>query len=215
VDFRAPSGALTSYTLYTYSTDREEITELTASGQVQRRRTRTFGTDHVLDSERLFPPDESKNYEVTFDHETGLPLLRRSYIRGELDSTSKLLYDAGGDLIREDLFNRKDQWWGLAEYSARLITRKFYQFPNETREVRISYDDRRRPAQADFYVNGTLVCIFKPDFAPSGHIVRTLALDGDGRLLAEYPENWVFLVERDGHAVDGFTSTIYKSGSWW
>jgi hypothetical protein len=215
VDFSTPAGALVSYSLYKYDTTTVEGSDFNAAGQLRSRRNRSFGNDKILVSERYLPPDEASAYETTFDHETGLPTLKQKLLRGKVATTSKFLYDADADMIREDLFTDTGRWWGLSEFSQRMLKRKFYQFTNETREIRISYNTRRWPVQADFFVNGALVCIFKPDQTPTGRITRTIAIDRNGQLLAEYPDAWIFQVERDGRAIDGFQSTIYRPGNWW
>jgi hypothetical protein len=216
LDYHAPDGALTSYTTLSYGSDNVDATDFSAAGNQRARRVRTFGADHVLVSERTYPLDQTKYYEAGFDHDTGLTISRQQFAHERLVTTSKLLYNADGDIVREDIFTVGGRWFGLFEYAERLLTRKFYQFSNdETRESKISYDDRRRPVRAEFLVNGNIVCTFKPDQTPAGQITRTIAVDRSGRLLAEYRDAWVTLIERDGHAIDGVQSIIYRPGNWW
>jgi Trypsin-like peptidase domain len=214
------SGALSSYTTYTYNDDIVEVQTYNASGERTARRVKVY--DHeILIKEHIYPPDENTHYESKFDPDTGLITGRLKSVSGMVTASIKPLYGPDGQLLREDVFNSVGEPFGHFEFIDGLLIRKYYFFSagsagaNETRDSVISYDRRRWPVEAIFSVNGHFVCRFVADYDEAGRTRRTIALGSSNELLAEYPDHWINEVTRDGAALDGLRSIVHKPPPWW
>lgn len=137
--------------------------------------------------------------------------------RGSVPRDTRCTHDANGILIREDFYTADGKWFGTSEYSKGLEKRRFYEFTDgERQETRIDYDNKGFPKSSAFSINQQLICTFRFDLSSSGEPKRTLAIGPNGELYAEYPDNIVHEVNRDGRPpIKIHGSLIYKKGRWW
>lgn len=143
-----------------------------------------------------------------------LSLIQR---RGSVPRDTRCAYDANGTLLREDFYTPDGKWFGSSEYSKGLEKRRFYRFTDDERqETRIDYDSKGYPKSSAFSINDQLICTFRFDLSSNGEPKRTLAIGPKDELYAEYPDNIVHEVDRDGRPpVKIHGSLIYKKGHWW
>jgi hypothetical protein len=215
-DFFTMAGTLSSSTIYNRAGNDVEVTNNLPSLESGVRAVRHFTLAGILASQRRYVPDESVYYEDYYDESTGLTLSRRKVGPPGNDIRYELRYDTDSDLVREDLYNDDDVWFGYHEFTDVLLTKIYYKFlSGETRDVSISYDSKRWPSEARFSVGGQYVCTFSAELNSAGRVQKTVARGPGGDVWAEYPGIWVTQVNRDGTALDHLHSVVYKDGRWW
>jgi len=161
--------------------------------------------------------DDTTTIEIDLDPTTGLELVKKTLVNGEVKSTSRFTHDANGSLVHQDTYNSKNELYGTAEYQEGLRVRETYKSTSgRAAELLLSYDSTRLATQARFSVNEKFVCTFKFDRSSDGGLKRTLAFGPGGDLYAEYPDHYVDRVHRDGSPFSQIKGTIiYKKGDWW
>ena len=126
-------------------------------------------------------------------------------------SSGSFNYDDDGDLIRQDLFDPAGNWFASAELVNGLTRKRRY---DSSKELRYSYDERRRVKETTLFYRDMLVCRFTYDRLADGTAKRTLAFGPDGALWAEYPDMEILDVRQDGRPINGRPAIIHKTGNW-
>jgi antitoxin component YwqK of YwqJK toxin-antitoxin module len=209
-------GELTRYWTTTYLSDHASLTVYGADGKAVRSFDYYFSPQGELDRVVTYE-SPTKTLDNAYDTDTGKPTAMKIVIDGKLDHTKQSTYDANGMLSREDLYDVSGQWYGVMEYSDELKVRESYKYPDgSTEEIRTTYDDNRFGKQAKLFVNDQLECIFQYERFPNGVIKSTLAYGPNGDLYAEYPDNYVDYVDRQGTPLMQVPKmVIHKVGDWW
>ena len=119
-------------------------------------------------------------------------------------------------LIRRDLYNPRDnQWYGALDFNDDLPIGKRYKFRDgTTKEIKVEYGKDRIATQVWLYQNNKLICRFVFERKPNGSIIKTVAYDGTGDLMAEYLNKEVSEINQDGSPLDGGEYKIYKKPVW-
>ena len=214
-EFLTLDGAVTSYTVRSYTADGVEAITYAPDGKPTNRFVYTYAASGLLVRSRWHPSAETY-YETEVEESTGFSKSRRKLTQGKLESRSAYAYDAEGDLIRDDIYDDKGNWYGAREYRDGLLTTERYKFlDGSTEETYTTYDERRWAKEAKFHRNGVLICTFTYDRQPNGAVKRSLAIGPGGELLAEYPNRFVNKVTRTGAMIDTPGAIIHKKGNWW
>ncbi len=216
IDRITTTGQVTGYVLRIPDSDSTVETSYSADGKITGQGTTWFSSSGTAIRIRTYPND-STTYESDIDGVTGLTTETRKYQSAALVVTSKYTYETDGSLSRTDVYDQNRKWYGDTQYTDGLEVLKRYKWPDGiSEEHRNAYDEKRLSVSSGFYRDGTLICTFKFERHPNGAIKRTLALAQDGSLMAEYPNLYVALVERNGEALDQpGVAIIHKAGNWW
>lgn len=209
-------GSLTSYLTATYVPHKVEWKTYSSTGKLISH-TANWYSDRGVQI-RFFDYYENGTYsEWEVDQNTGQSRWRKQYgPDGKREVWVTYEYDRNGEVIRNDLYDSNETWYGAKEYLQGLITREIYAFANgSSEEIRTTYDSKRWAHEAKFSINGKLICTFTYERLPDGTVRRTLALGPGGDLWAEYPDQYVNKINRNGEDIDGRKSIIYKNGDWW
>jgi hypothetical protein len=110
------------------------------------------------------------------------------------------------------MFDPAGHWFAAAELVSGLTTKRLY---DSSKELRYSYDERRRVKETMLLYNDMLVCRFTYDRLADGTAKRTLAFGPDGALWAEYPDMEVVDVRQNGHPINGRPAIINRAGNWY
>jgi hypothetical protein len=216
-EYRTAQGELTAYRVQSFAGDHADWVQYTAAGVTELRGTTYFSVEGiVIRVSRAL--DSNNTVETTSDPSTGLDQSLRQMEGGQLTVEARYTYDLNGGLIRMDKYHPDGHWFGSQEFAGGLMTRELTQGhdDNPTKETRFTYDEKRFAANAEYLIDGKLVCQFVYDRFPNGTMKRTLALGPGGVLFAEYPDNeisWVHRNGKPGFEVKGMT--IYRQGDWW
>lgn len=211
------AGVETGYTLYTYTAERVESNEYTAS------RTRTsYSTMKFSASGGLIhrvthanPAEPTSYVETEYDEATGLARTVKQIDGGKFTNRRTDTRNADGDLVRQDVFDASGTAVAFREYAEGLETRRAYQASGQiTKDFRYSYDAKRYLVEARLSFKGEPVCRFTYDRLPNGTIKRTLAIGPSGDLWAEYPDQEVVDIVPNGQAVSGRPANLVKTGDW-
>jgi len=211
------SGEMTSYTTYNYFSDRYESINFTADNKLQEKYRNYFDNRGIVYKEIRFPIDEDAYYISLFDTKTGLTTVRDKYKKGRHIVHSKYIYNENNMLIRRDLYNplNNNKWYASNDFNDDLLVGKRYQFGDGTiREIKFEYGKDRMATQAWLYQKNKLICRFTYERRPNESIIRTLAYDGAGDLMAEYPNKEVSEINQEGSPLDGGEYKIYKKPVW-
>ena len=158
-------------------------------------------------------PDDSTRYIVSeIDRDTGHQLSVTQMAGGEVQNKQRYSYNADGDIIRHDGYKADGSWLASDEYSDDLRTKRVYA---AGQEFRYSYDGTRTMTETQVWVRGHLVCRLTYDRMSDFTVKRTIAVGPNGELWAEYADQFVTDVGRDGTSISKKPATIYKKGSWW
>jgi len=216
IEYITINGDRAAFRTQKYFADHVDWTKYNSQGRPVSHGTNLFSPDgiRIRSLEHL---DDKTTIETNLDPATGLELAKKTIDNGEVKIISRLTYDANGSLIREDIYNSRNEQYGTTEYQDGLKVRQSYRFTSGgTAEVLVSHDSKRFATEARFSRNGRLVCTFKYDRFADGGIKRTLAFGPGGDLYAEYPDHYVDQVHRDGSPTSQIDGTvIYKKGNWW
>jgi hypothetical protein len=213
-DYFTVNGALTGYTLYFYGPDSVEATLYTSNGKKRSINVSTYSATDILTRAITYSNPNDQNFHVIsdFDDKTGLRKRSAQYESGQLTNSGVFNYNDDGDLVRQDIFDPAGNWFAAAELVDGLTTKRLY---DSSKELRYSYDERRRVKETTLFYNAMLVCRFTYDRLPDGTAKRTLAFGPDGELWAEYPDLEVVDVRQNGHPINGRPATIKKAGNWY
>lgn len=215
-DSLTAQGALTGYTVSKYTGDRREWANYTPEGKRRSYGTVYYNSDGIQIRSISYTEGSSSHQETTSDPLRGITKSSKQFTNGKLTVSRVNTYDPNDDLIRQDLYNDKDQWYGALTYEHNLLVKRSYKFlDGHTEEVVIKYDAKRWTESAQMSRDGRLICKFVYEHLPDGTIKRTIALGPDGSLWAEYPDLSVSIVQQDGHPPNSTSGVIHKKGNWW
>ena len=213
-DYFTVSGAATGYTLYSYRADSVEATSYTVEGKKRAVNVSFYSPQDILARAINYsnPDDQGFYVDSDFDDRTGLRKGSTQFENGNLTNSGLFNYDDDGDLIRQDIFDPAGHWFAAAELVNGLTTKRLY---DSSKELRYSYDERRRVKETTLFYNEMLVCRFTYDRLADGTTKRTLAFGPDGELWAEYPDMEVVDVRQNGRPINGRPAIINKTGNWY
>ena len=213
-DYFTVGGAVTGYTLYSYRPDSVEATIFTADGRKRAVNISFYSPTDVLTRAINYsnPDDRGFHVDADFDDRTGLRKGSTQFESGNLSNSGLFNYDDDGDLIRQDVFDAAGNWFAATELVNGLTIKRLY---DSSKELRYSYDERRRVKETTLFYNEMLVCRFTYERLPDGTPQRTVAIGPDGALWAEYPDMEVVDVRQDGHPINGRPAIINKAGNWY
>jgi len=212
------AGTLTGYATYTYLTETVEQKNYNPEGKLKSRALYSYSPRGIMITQEFYSnPDEKLNHvDAEYDEGTGLAKATKQFRNGALLNSRSLTYNTDNDLIREDSYDPHGKPYVFRELADGLNVRKVYKSADEiTKELRYTYDDKRRLKQTDLYSKGSSICRFIYDRMPDGTVKETRALGPKGELWAEYPDQEIMDVERDGKPINGIGATVYKVGNWW
>lgn len=158
------------------------------------------------------PEDSTFQNEYEADSETGHNLAAIQIARGQIENRQHWWYNADGDMIRHAAYNPDGSQLGTEEYSDGLTTKRAYA---DGQERRYFYDGHRHLTETQVWFGGHLVCRLRYDRMSDFTVKRTIAVGPDGKVWAEYPDQVVIDVYRDGTPAPPKPATIYKVGNWW
>jgi hypothetical protein len=213
-DYFTVNGVLTGYTLFSYRADSVETTSYTSDGQKRAVNVSFYSPTGILTRAITYsnPDDQSFHVDSDFDERTGLRKGSTQFESGNLSNSGLFDYDDSGDLVRQDVFDPAGRWFAAAELVDGLTTKRLY---DSSKELRYSYDERRRVKETTLFYNDMLVCRFSYDRLPDGTAKRTLAFGPDGALWAEYPDMEIVDVRQNGQPINGRPAIINKPGNWY
>lgn len=216
IEYITINGNRAAFRTQKYSADHADWTKYNSQGQPVSHGTDFFSPEGIR-IRVLEYLDEKTTIETDLDPATGLELAKKTIVNSEVKIISRFTHNANGSLIREDIYNSKNEQYGTTEYQDSLKVRQSYKFTGGgTAEVLVSHDSKRFATEAKFSINERPVCTFKFDRFADGGIKRTLAFGPGGDLYAEYPDHYVDQVRRDGSPTSQINGTvIYKKGNWW
>ena len=208
------SGVATGYTLYSYRADSVEATSYTVEGKKRAVNVSFYSPKYILARSINYsnPDDQGFHVDSDFDDRTGLRKGSTQFEGGNLSNSGLYNYDDDGDLIRQDVYDPAGNWFAAAELVNGLTTKRLY---DSSKELRYSYDERRRVKETTLFYNDMLVCRFTYDRLADGTAKRTLAFGPDGALWAEYPDMEIVDVRQNGHPINGRPAIINKAGDWY
>ena len=208
------SGAATGYTVYSYRADSVDATSYTVEGNKTAVNVSFFSPKGILTRTITYsnPEDQSFHVDSDFDDSTGLKKGSTQFEGGMLTSSALFNYDDDGDLVRQDVFDPAGNWFAAAVLVNGLTTKRLY---DSSKELRYSYDERRKVKETTLFYRDMLVCRFTYDRLPDGTAKRTLAFGPDGALWAEYPDLEIVDVRQNGHPINGRPAIINKTGAWY
>jgi hypothetical protein len=213
-DYFTVNGVLTGYTLYTHTADSVEAISYTSDGKKRAVNVSFYSPKDILTRAISYsnPEDRSFHVDSDFDDRTGLRKGSSQFEGGNLSNSGLFDYDDDGDLVRQDVFDPAGHWFAATELVNGLTTKRLY---DSSKELRYSYDERRRVKETTLFYNEMLVCRFTYDRLADGTATRTLAFGPDGELWAEYPDMEVVDVRQNGHPINGRPAIINKAGNWY
>jgi len=213
-DYYTVSGVLTGYALYSYRIESVVKATYTAEGKRKSIFVGSYSPKGTLTHSIVFsnPNDQNSHNDVDFDDSTGLMRLRKQFTGGKLDNIGLFTYNAHGDEIRQDVYNAAGKRYATTESADGLMTKRMYVVGEE---ARFTYDDKRLLKETVLFYRGTFVCRFVYDRLPDGTVKRTRALGPQGELWAEYPDQCVVDVHRDGSPITGEPAIIHKKANWY
>ena len=207
-------GAATGHTLYSYGANSVEATSYTGDGTKRSVDVSFYSPKGILTHAITYSNPDNRSFHVDseFNEGTGLRKGSRQFEDGELSTSGLFNYDDDGDLIRQDMFDPAGNWFAAAVLANGLTSKRLYA---SSKELRYSYDERRRVKETTLFYDDMLICRFTYDRLPDGTAKRTLAFGPDGALWAEYPDMEVVDVRQNGHPINGRPATINKAGNWY
>jgi hypothetical protein len=213
-DYYTVAGVLTGYALYSYRIDSVVKAAYTAEGKRKTIFVCSYSPKGTLAHSIVFsnPNDQNFHNDVDYDDSTGLMRLRKQFTGGKLDNSGLFTYNANGDEIRQDVYNAAGKRYATTESADGLVTKRMYAVGEE---ARFTYDDKRLLKETVLFYKGAFVCRFVYDRLPDGTVKRTLALGPQGDLWAEYPDQCVVDVRRDGSPITGEPAIIHKKANWY
>jgi hypothetical protein len=206
-------GTLSSYTTRSVHGNTVDGVSHARSGAVTFRYRAIFNAQGIQIAETDHYSDTSYT-ESTYSPENGEELTDKVYVNGALDNYSALTYDAYGDVVRKESFDPDGKKFFDVKYEDGLPVRRL-KIGSPQKITMLRYNADRLLTSATMLVNGKVVCKFVYDRDVDGRIKRTLAYSPSGKLWAEYPNQYVEEVERNGRAILGVPGTIYHVANWW
>jgi antitoxin component YwqK of YwqJK toxin-antitoxin module len=215
-DHFTAQGALTGYTLAKYFGDRSDSENFTADGHRRWRSQSYYDSSGIMVRSTTHTEGISADQEKTYDPLRGIEKSSKQFLNGKLQLSRVNTYDPNDDLVRQDLYDEKERWYGALTYENNHLVKRFYKFlDGHTQETTLKYDANGWRARGQQTRDGKLICSFVYEYLPDGTIKRTIALGADGSLWAEYPDLNVSVVGQDGHPPNSTAGTVHKKGKWW
>lgn len=215
-EYFSPSGELLEYSTRTYSPDSVEHRNHNAQGKVTLVRTLVYSPAGLLKWERSTRSGGAVEYERSYDEKTGLAREVRQFRDGQFSHSMKHSYDSDGTLVNTESFDPKGRRFAVRNFNDGLLVTDRYDFRDgSSKEIRVSYDEKRRKSEAQLHFNARHICTFTYERLVNGRVIRTFARASSGELLAEYPDAEVFNVSRNGQDVDGRPGVIHRRENWW
>ena len=213
-DYYTVAGVLPGYALYSYRVDSVVKAVYTSEGKRKTIFVCSYSPKGTLARSIVFsnPNDQNFHNDVDYDDSTGLMRLRKQFTGGKLDNIGLFTYNANGDEIRQDVYNAAGKRYATTESPDGLVTKRMYAGGEESR---FTYDDKRLLKETALFYKGAFVCRFVYDRLPDGTVKRTQALGPQGDLWAEYPDQCVVDVRRDGSPINGEPAIIHKKANWY
>ncbi len=216
IDFSTDQGVLTGYTTNTYFADHSDGANFAPDGTRKSHWQAYYSSDGAEIRELAYQEQGDAYTENQYDPARGIQTSSKRYMNGQMRIAYNNTYDADDDLIRQDLYDENNKWYGAKIYEHNLQTKALFKFlSGETREIRYTYDQRRWATSTQQYEGDVLICTFLFERLPDGTIKRTIAQGPDGSLWAEYPNLMVVQVTKDGHPPNSTAGDIHKVGDWW
>jgi hypothetical protein len=214
-DYYTPSGRFTGYTVYTYNANVVEVVRYATSGKVKGKCVETY-TNDIL-SHSSCTPDAHRRTESDYDTDTGLVSAQTTFDDGKFVIRNTDTYDANGDTVRRDRYDQNGRWYGMDTYSENRLTQRLYKFPDGiSKEILLSYDAREWLKEARLTINGNPICTFSYVREDNGTVTKTVARSPYGTIIAEYPDQAVFDVKRDGRPpLHPDEAILFRQGNWW
>jgi hypothetical protein len=214
IDQFTAEGSATTHEARTYSGNTVDEAITAADGTPKDHYVLTFADSGALSSYRRVIG--TTFYEYAMDPTTGQSKSRRKVEGDKQVLSTTITYDENGDRLREDFFDPTGKPYAVFSYSDGLLVRKSYTFDDGTKsQADITYGDKHWSTQCRLTVNGNFICTFTYDRLPDGTVKRTLALGPNGDLWAEYPNQLVNDIGKDGQPVDRTDGIIHHAGNWW
>jgi len=213
-DYLTVSGESTGYNVYSYRADSVETTSYAPDGRKRQSDVSYYSPSGVLTRmvAHSNPDDQSFYTDSDFNEGTGLRKGRMQFEGGSLTNNGLFNYDEDGDLIGQDVFDAAGNWFAGAELVDGLTTTRFY---DSSKELRYTYDEKRRVKETTLFFQNMLICRFIYDRLPDGTVKRTVALGPNGEQWAEYPDTEIVDVRQNGQPINGKTAIISKPGNWY
>jgi hypothetical protein len=158
------------------------------------------------------PEDSTLHIEYVVDSETGQSLSATQMAGGQIQNRQHWTYNADGDLVRHVGYMPDGSKVATDEYTDGFKTKRSYA---EGLELRYSYDGHSTLTETQVWFGGHFVCRLTYDRMSDLTVKRTIAVGPHGELWAEYPDQLVLDVTRDGRPSPPNHATIYKGGNWW
>jgi hypothetical protein len=218
MDFLTGDKQLTAYSTFEQrSSNRVEVLKYDSHNTLRSRQMMFYNEHDVLIGEKIGDPLGGAKYvEIRFDDATGMETSRKEFIGKQLQFRSECLYNEFGNVIARKDYNKEGQNTGGSDYSAGLMTNRWYaESGNHTLSFRYSYDENRWKKEAKVYQDQNLVCVLTYERMSNGAPKRTLAKSPGGELWAEYPDEEVLVIRPDGRLSHPTKATFYKTGPWW
>jgi hypothetical protein len=219
IDHFDTAGARTGYTTVDVVPQGGTENLYTAAGRLRAVYVyRCSAAGRMVRLTRYANPADRGSYSVfDYSEDTGLSTLRQQYREGHLELVISTIYDGSGDPANR-IGSTPDGTVVLTEdYSNALRIMRRYVEPalNAGLELHDHYNDKQWLDGVGVYFMGTLVCQLKYQMTSDGTVKKTLALGPDGSLWAEYPDQLVYDIDRDGTPVEGYPMVRHKTGDWW
>jgi hypothetical protein len=213
--FTAGGGEPTGLTVRSYGPVNVESREYSATGQEIAHYVDSYAENGIL-IHRFWYRDGSFHDEIEFDEHTGHWTSLKHFDHGQFLGGITYAYDADGALIRDTIYDRDMRWSKTRGYRDGLWISERFKLPDGVeQEATFTYDDERRQRQARLVRGDQLICVFRYVRREDGRLRTTLAHGPRGELFAEYPDRFVYKVERSGQPLEGHGGVIRRTQSWW
>jgi hypothetical protein len=214
-EFSAGGGKPTGLTVRSYGPVSVESREYSAMGQEIAHYVDSYAENGIL-IHRLWYRSGSFHDEIEFDENTGHWTALKHFDHDQFLGGITYAYDADGALIRDTIYDRDMKWSKTRGYRDGLWISERFKLPDGVeQEATFTYDGERRQSQARLVRSDQLICVFRYVRRGDGRLRTTLAYGPLGELFAEYPDRFVYKVERNGEALEGHGGVIHRTQSWW
>jgi hypothetical protein len=217
-DHRMLGGTLSEHVEYSYSADHVEEDSYTREGIKSEYSLLYFSPKGTLIRNiKYYADNTGKRTDWEYDDTTGLEKSRQQFIGGKLTVAISYTYNANGSLTRTDAYNSNHVWFAADDFIDELRTKRTYKDERGTKEIELTYDEKRWLTESTLTFNKVFICKFVYDRFPNGTVKWTNAVGPKDELMAEYPNYEVFDVKRNGESTEMKLpgSVIHKTSPWW
>lgn len=215
-DIYTTPGTLTRYSVRDYSHD-VSVRNYSATGKELSRAALSCDFAGIVVWRATLFFNNGSRVSLDFDESTG-ELRRHTDFngKGEAYADKTYTYDAHGDIRRADIYDSTGSRYGAEDYVSGLIRSRTYWLKDGTTKMStMEYDTNGVLRQTKLSINERLICTFRYERLPDGTPIRTLAEGPSGDLWAEYPDDIIIEVDKQGKSLSGFESIVYHVGDWW